>query len=421
MIKQSIRVDAIKIDNLMNQVGELVVSRSGFSQLFTEMRELQLLLKQSMKLNPAEMQKIKDLTNRINEATVSLGRVTSELQENVMKVRMLPIAQLFSRYPRLVHDLVKGSQKKVSLEIHGEDTELDKMVIEQIADPLVHIIRNAVDHGIEDVGERLQKGKSEEGMLRLEAYHESNFVVIEISDDGRGMDPEQIKAEALAKSFVDEEEVDGLNEQELLALIMRPGFSTASEVTHTSGRGVGMDVVKDNIEKLNGTIDIVSTIGAGVTFRIKIPLTLAIIPALLVRVQSELFTIPLPTVDETLRIKRDEISTIEGMEVYYLRENTVPLIRLAELFSMRQAAADPEELFVVIINTGARQVGLIVDELRAREEVVIKPLEDYLQEKSGFSGATILGDGSISLILDVYELVQLALGRYAIRSSTATA
>jgi two-component system chemotaxis sensor kinase CheA len=202
---------------------------------------------------------------------------------------------------------------------------------------------------------------------------------------------------------------------------MRPGFSTASEVTHTSGRGVGMDVVKDNIEKLNGTIDIVSTIGAGVTFRIKIPLTLAIIPALLVRVQSELFTIPLPTVDETLRIKRDEISTIEGMEVYYLRENTVPLIRLAELFSMRQAAADPEELFVVIINTGARQVGLIVDELRAREEVVIKPLEDYLQEKSGFSGATILGDGSISLILDVYELVQLALGRYAIRSSTATA
>jgi two-component system chemotaxis sensor kinase CheA len=338
-----------------------------------------------------------------------------------MKVRMLPIAQLFSRYPRLVHDLVKSTQKKVSLEIHGEDTELDKMVIEQIADPLVHIIRNAVDHGIEDVGERLQKGKSEEGMLRLEAYHESNFVVIEISDDGRGMDPEQIKAEALAKSFVDEEEVDGLNEQELLALIMRPGFSTASEVTHTSGRGVGMDVVKDNIEKLNGTIDIVSTIGAGVTFRIKIPLTLAIIPALLVRVQSELFTIPLPTVDETLRIKRDEISTIEGMEVYYLRENTVPLIRLAELFSMRQAAADPEELFVVIINTGARQVGLIVDELRAREEVVIKPLEDYLQEKSGFSGATILGDGSISLILDVYELVQLALGRYAIRSSTATA
>ncbi|MGD9187927.1 MAG: chemotaxis protein CheA, partial [Desulfobacteraceae bacterium] len=421
MIKQSIRVDSTKIDSLMNQVGELVVSRSGFAQLFAEMRDLQLTLKQSMKLNSSEMQKVKEITNRINEATISLGRVTSELQENVMKVRMLPIAQLFSRYPRLVHDLVKSTQKKVSLEIHGEDTELDKMVIEQIADPLVHIIRNAVDHGIEDVSERLQKGKPEEGTLRLEAYHESNYVVIEISDDGRGMDPEQIRARALEQSFVDDQEVESYNEQELLALIMRPGFSTAKEVTTTSGRGVGMDVVKDNIDKLNGTIDIQSTIGAGVTFRIKIPLTLAIIPALMVRVESELFTVPLPTVDETLLIRNDEISTIEGMEVYYLRENTVPLIRLAELFNMRSTTVDPDELFVVIVNTGAKQVGLVVDQLKAREEVVIKPLEDYLQEKSGFSGATILGDGSISLILDVPEIVQLALGQYIRRTSAATA
>ncbi len=421
MLKQSIRVDAVKIDSLMNQVGELVVSRSGFAQLFSEMRELQVALKQSMKLDSSEMQKIKEITNRINEATVSLSRVTSELQENVMKVRMLPIAQLFSRYPRLVHDLVKSTRKKVSLEIHGEDTELDKMVIEQIADPLVHIIRNAVDHGIEDVSERLQKGKPEEGTLRLEAYHESNYVVIEISDDGRGMDPEQIKARALEQSFVDDEEIESYNEQEVLALIMRPGFSTAREVTTTSGRGVGMDVVKDNIEKLNGNIDILSTIGAGVTFRIKIPLTLAIIPALMVRVGSELFTIPLPTVDETLRINRNDISTIEGMEVFYLRENTVPVIRLAELFGMRSAMVDRDELFVVIVNTGAKQVGLVVDQLKAREEVVIKPLEDYLQEKSGFSGATILGDGSISLILDVPEIVQLALGHYIRRSRTVTA
>jgi two-component system chemotaxis sensor kinase CheA len=235
------------------------------------------------------------------------------------------------------------------------------------------------------------------------------------------MDPEQIRASALEQSFVDEEEIESYNEQELLALIMRPGFSTAREVTTTSGRGVGMDVVKDNIDKLNGTIDIESTIGAGVTFRIKIPLTLAIIPALMVRVESELFTIPLPTVDETLLIRSDEISTIEGMEVYYLRENTVPLIRLADLFNMRSTTVDPDELFVVIVNTAAKQVGLVVDQLKAREEVVIKPLEDYLQEKSGFSGATILGDGSISLILDVPELVQLALGQYIRRTSTATA
>jgi two-component system chemotaxis sensor kinase CheA len=421
MIKQSIRVDAAKIDGLMNQVGELVVSRSGFAQLFAEMRDLQFVLKQSLKLNASEMQKVKEITNKINEATISLGRVTSELQENVMKVRMLPIAQLFSRYPRLVHDLVKNTNKKVSLEIHGEDTELDKMVIEQIADPLVHIIRNAVDHGIEDVGERLQKGKSEEGTLRLEAYHESNYVVIEISDDGRGIDPDQIRARALEQSFVDDQEIESYNEQEILALIMHPGFSTARQVTTTSGRGVGMDVVKDNIEKLNGTIDILSRVGAGVTFRVKIPLTLAIIPALMVRVESELFTIPLPTVDETLRIHRDDISTIEGMEVYYLRENTVPLIRLAELFNMRSATVDPDELFVVIVNTGAKQFGLVVDQLKAREEVVIKPLEDYLQEKSGFSGATILGDGSISLIVDVPELVQLALGQYISRTSAVTA
>ncbi len=419
MLKQSIRVDAAKIDVLMNQVGELVVSRSGFMQLINDMRELQFFLKQTQKLDQKEMHWVKEITNRISDATASFGRVTSDLQENVMKVRMLPIAQLFSRYPRLVHDLVKGTQKKVSLEIRGEETELDKMVIEQIADPLVHIIRNAVDHGIEDVTERQQKGKAEEGTLRLEAYHESNYVVIEISDDGRGIDAGQIKNSAIKGGFANLEEVENMGEQELLTLIMRPGFSTAKAVTHTSGRGVGMDVVKDNIEKLNGTIDIVSTIGAGVTFRIKIPLTLAIIPALLVRVASELFTVPLPSVDETLRVSQDEISTIEGLEVFYLRENAIPLIRLSRVFKMASSNDDQDEHFVVVVNSGAKQVGLVVDELRSRQEVVIKPLEDYLQEKSGFSGATILGDGSISLIIDVSELIQLALGQHAEQAKLA--
>jgi two-component system, chemotaxis family, sensor kinase CheA len=211
-----------------------------------------------------------------------------------------------------------------------------------------------------------------------------------------------------------------MGEQELFTLIMRPGFSTAAEVTHTSGRGVGMDVVKDNIEKLNGTIDIVSTIGTGVTFRVKIPLTLAIIPALLVRVANEIFTIPLPSVDETLRVNRSEISIIEGVEVYSLRDNTVPLIRLSRLFKMAASGPEREDLFVVVVNTGGRQIGLVVDEFKARQEVVIKPLEDYLQEKSGFSGATILGDGSISLIIDVPELVQLALGQHAEQIKLAT-
>ncbi|RJQ85281.1 MAG: chemotaxis protein CheA [Desulfobacteraceae bacterium] len=418
LLKQSIRVDAAKIDTLMNQVGELVVTRAGFSQLFSDMREFQLMLKQAQKLDGKESQAIKELTNRINAATVALGRITSELQENVMKVRMLPIAQLFSRYPRVVHDLVRNTQKQVTLDIRGEETELDRMVIEQISDPLIHIIRNAVDHGIEPVQERQRKGKPETGTLRLEAYPEGNYVVIEVSDDGRGIESEKIKSRALAKGFVEAGEIESMSEAEITALIMRPGFSTVDEVTHTSGRGVGMDVVKDHIEKLNGIIDINTTPGRGTLFRIKIPLTLAIIQALMVRVAGETLTIPLSVVDETIRINRDEIGTLEGMEVFYLREQAVPLIRLDQVFKM-DTRQDAREVFVVVVNTGSRKVGLIVDQLKGREEVVIKPLEDYLQDKSGFSGATILGDGSISLILDVSDLVHLAVDQHMRRVKAA--
>jgi two-component system, chemotaxis family, sensor kinase CheA len=418
--KSSIRVDASKIDVLMNQVGELVVNRAGFTQLINEMRSLQFFLKQTQKLNRDEMQQIKLMLNRISDATLTLGRVTSELQENVMKVRMLPIAQLFSRYPRLIHDLMRSMNKNVDLEVLGEETELDKMVIEQIADPLVHIIRNAVDHGIEDIEERRRKGKNETGKLRLEAYHEGNSVVIEVSDDGRGIDPAKIRTHALDKGFSSAKELNEMNDQEILTHIMRPGFSTAEQITHTSGRGVGMDVVKECIDKINGSIEIISTLGSGTCFRIKIPLTLAIIPALLVRVAEDVFTIPLANVDETIRVRKNEISTIEGVEIYYLRETTVPLVRLAKVFSMPVKRSNRDELFVVIINAGGKRVGLVVDELHAREEVVIKPLEDYLQEKSGFAGATILGDGSISLILDVFELVNLSINQHARRSEITT-
>jgi two-component system, chemotaxis family, sensor kinase CheA len=411
MVKQSIRVDAAKIDALMNQVGELVVTRAGFNQLFFDMREFQLLVKQSPKIDGKVDQTIKELTNRINAATVSLARITSELQDNVMKVRMLPIAQLFSRFPRVVHDLVRNTTKQVELDIRGEETELDRMVIEQISDPLMHIIRNAVDHGLETVAERQRKGKPEAGTLRLEAYHEGNSVVLEIHDDGRGIDVEKIKVRAAEKGYATSAELEAMNRDEIIAFIMRPGFSTADEVTHTSGRGVGMDVVKDHIEKLNGTITIDSSAERGALFRIKIPLTLAIIQALMVGVSGEIFTIPLSAVDETLRIRSNEISSIEGMEVYYLREHALPLIRLDRIFKMAPAKQE-QEIFVVVVNTGNRQVGLVVDQLKGREEVVIKPLEDYLQEKSGFSGATILGDGSISLILDVGDIVHLAVNQH---------
>ncbi|MDJ0990404.1 MAG: Hpt domain-containing protein [Desulfobacterales bacterium] len=418
ILKQSIRVDAAKIDALMNQVGELVVSRAWFAQLFSEMRELQQSLKQRFKLDTREMKQVKGLTFRLSEATVALGRVANELQEGVMKVRMLPIAQLFNRYPRLVFDLVRDTDKQVALDIRGEETELDKMVIEEISDPLIHIIRNAVDHGVEPVEERQRQGKPEAATIRLEAYHEGNHVVIEIADDGRGLDIDRIRAKALAGNFATRDELDRMTPKELSGLIMLPGFSTAEKITHTSGRGVGMDVVKKNIEKLNGTIEIDTTPGVATRFRIKIPLTLAIIPALLIKVRGELFTIPLATVEETLRIGEEHISTIEGVEVMQLRENTLPLVRLDGLFRMNAAGA-LDRAFVVVVSTGLKRVGLVVDELLGQEEVVIKPLEDYLQERSGFSGATILGDGRISLILDVYELVNLSIDREAQKKAKA--
>jgi chemotaxis protein histidine kinase CheA len=415
LVKHTLRVDARKIDALMNQVGELVVSRAWFSQLYHEMRELQRHLHENVRLNQREMKPVRALTFKISEATVALGRVANELQEGVMKVRMLPIAQLFNRYPRLVRDLVHDlkQKKQVRLEIVGEETELDKMVIEEISDPLIHIIRNAVDHGCETVDERRKARKPDECTLKLESYHESNHVVIEISDDGRGINPAVVKRKAVEKKFFTQDELDRMTPRELMSIIMKPGFSTAAEVSKTSGRGVGMDVVKKNVEKLNGTIEIDSKPGVGTRFRIKIPLTLAIIQALLVRVGSDMFTIPLAAVEETLRVFEDEISVIEGVEVIHLRDSTLSLLRLSEIFNIPSQATDLRKAFVVVVSTGMRQVGLVVDALIGQEETVIKPLVDYLQENSGFSGATILGDGRISLILDVYELVNMSIGRLA--------
>jgi chemotaxis protein histidine kinase CheA len=416
-LSQSVRIDADKIDTLINQVGELVVSRAFFSQLYNEMRSFEHYLKQNAIIEKKDLKQIKGLTYRLNEATLALGRVANELQDKVMRVRMLPISQLFNRYPRLVHDLVKGVDKKVKLEILGEDTELDRMVIEKIADPLIHIIRNSIDHGIETTTERISKGKPAVGTLRLEAYHESNHVVIKIIDDGRGINLEKIKTKALEKQLLNRDEIERMSERELTSLIMQPGFSTASQVTHTSGRGVGMDVVKKNVEKLNGTLEIESKFGIQTQIRIKIPLTLAIIPALLVRIGHDLFTIPLSTVDETIRVYKHELTNIEGIEVIHLRNENIPLLRLAEVFNI-SSNNNTEKDFVVIVKTSSTRVGLVVDTLLGQEEVVIKPLEDYLQESTGFSGATILGDGRISLILDVYELVSLCKDKQARKNAT---
>ena len=408
---QSIRVDANKIDVLMNQVGELVVSRAGFSQLHHEMRNLKQRLSKEERIDKRLSKQISQMTLRLYEATSSLGRAANELQEGVMRIRMLPVARLFNRYPRLIHDLVRDGDKKVDLEIRGEDTELDKMVIEKISDPMIHIIRNAIDHGIENSADRKNAGKPEMAKLIIEAYHESNHVVIEVTDDGRGIDPKNIKEKVLEKKLMDPVELDRLMDRDILSLITKPGFSTTDKITHTSGRGVGMDVVKKNIEKLNGTVEIDSISGKETRIRMKIPLTLAIIPALLVGVETELFTIPLSTVEETIKVNVKDMESIEGNEVIYLRNQTIPLIRLNRVFNMSETNADSKTVFIVIVSNGMNQMGLVVDTMLGQEEVVIKPLEDYLQERSGFSGATILGDGRISLILDIYDLLNISIAK----------
>lgn len=418
-IRKSVRVDADKIDTLMNQVGELVVDRSYFFQLMTEMRNLQRHLKDTLGLEQKEVKMLRTFTYRLGEAIASLGRTSNDLQEGVMKMRMLPISQIFNRYPRLVHDLTRNSDKKVNLVVKGEDTELDRMIVEELSDPLIHIIRNAVDHGLESGAERQAKGKDSEATLVLEAYQESNHIVIEVTDDGKGIDPEKIRQKAIEKGLYTAEEMARFSRNEIIALIMTAGFSTADKITGTSGRGVGMDVVKKNIEKLNGTLEIDSKVGVGTQMRLKIPLTLAIIHALMVRVRDDLYTIPLANVDETVRIFKDETSTVEGVEVIHLRGETLPIFRLSTLFG-QQRADDRDKSFVVIVSVGGTRTGFVVDELLGQEEVVIKPLADYVQDKSGFSGATIIGDGRISLILDVYEMVRMTANKQAKRQKEQT-
>ncbi|VAX11003.1 Signal transduction histidine kinase CheA [hydrothermal vent metagenome] len=411
-IKKSVRVDADKIDALMNQVGELVVDRSYFLQLFNEIHDLQHHFKETLGLEQQEVKRIRTFAYRLGEAIASLGRTSGELQEGIMKMRMLPVSHIFNRYPRLIHDLTRNSGKQVNLVVKGEDTELDRMIVEEVSDPLIHIIRNAVDHGIENTADRAKAGKPEKGTLILEAYQESNHIVIEVTDDGRGIDPEKIRKKALEKGMYSHEELHGFGMDELIPLILTAGFSTADKITGTSGRGVGMDVVKNNIEKLNGTLEIDSKYGVGTQMRLKIPLTLAIIHALMVRVSGEMYTIPLANVDETVRVFDHEITMIEGIEVIHLRGQTLPIFRLATLFD-ENMTSQVDKSFVVIVNVAGQRTGFVVDELLGQEEVVIKPLDDYVQEKSGFSGATIIGDGRISLILDVYDLVRMTANRQA--------
>lgn len=385
----TIRVDTVRMDNLINLVGEMVITRTRLVQIGLDLK--------------AQYQ-MDDMVNNLNEANVYLGRLMNDLQESVMRLRMVAIGTVFSRFPRLVRDLAKKTGKEMELVLKGEDTELDKTVVEVIGDPLMHLIRNSIDHGIESPEERRAAGKPELGKIILDAYHEGNHIAILISDDGAGLDLVKIRNLAISRGLVGEKEE--LSDSDISNLIFLPGFSTAEKVTDISGRGVGMDVVKKALNNLGGMVDITTRQGKGTTFTIRLPLTLAIIQALLVEVGEEIYAVPLTSVLETLLVDRVDIKTVGGLPMVQLRGNTLPLISLQEKFDLPTPETASNEVFVVVVGFGDKVLGLIVDELRGQQEVVIKSLGDFLNNLPGIAGATILGDGKVTLILDIGSLIQ---------------
>jgi two-component system chemotaxis sensor kinase CheA len=390
----NIRVDVSLLDKLMNLVGELVLARNQILQFSSTQQDTSFL----------------NTSQRLN-------LITTELQEGVMKTRMQPIGNIWSKFPRVVRDLATSCGKQVNIEMEGKETELDKTIIESIKDPLTHLVRNAVDHGIETPEKRQASGKSPEGHLFLRAFHEGGQVNIEISDDGAGIDLERVKQKALEKGLVAPDQASRLSDRELLNLLFLPGFSTAEKVTNVSGRGVGLDVVKTNIEKIGGTVDIQNRLGQGTTLKIKIPLTLAIIPALIVTSAGDRYAIPQVSLLELVRLEGEQarkgIEMIHGAAVYRLRGKLLPLVNLnhelcVEESGLERQTAEHAAVNIVVLQADDRQFGLVVDEINDTEEIVVKPLGKQLKGISTFAGATIMGDGQVALILDVLGLAQRA-------------
>ena len=349
---------------------------------------------------------LKNLSVKFRSSTQNLGRIAGELQEGVMKIRMVPINQIFSRFPRVVRDLQRDLNKKVNLVIEGEDTELDKTVIDDLLDPVMHCVRNSVDHGIEEPKVRLAAGKPEEGTLLLKASNEGNQIIIDIADDGAGINVDKVKQKAISKGLIHPNKI--ISDQEAYQLIFLPGFSTADKISNVSGRGVGLDVVKTMIEKLNGTVSVSSEHGKGTKFSIRLPLTLAIIQGLLVRVGKEVYSIPIASVIESQRVKIEDISTIDNYEVLNVRNEVISILRLSRLFNIKETE-NKEYSFVVIVGSEEKKIGVMVDALIGEEDVVIKPLRDQFTNSPGIAGASVLGDGSVSLIIDVRQLLELGV------------
>ena len=380
---QSVRVDIEKLDTLMNLVGELVTNKVRLEQI--------------------------GMTHRLTELTETLeqmDRVTTDLQSVVMKVRMVPVSQVFNRFPRMVRDLAKELNKDINLTIEGEDTELDRTVIDEIGDPLMHLLRNSLDHGVEHPDEREAKGKPRTGEVGLIARHEGNNVVIMVTDDGSGINADKIRNKAVEKGMISREDADALPDADAVRLIFLPGFSTAETITDVSGRGVGMDVVRSKIESLGGHVDVETKIDEGSVFKIKLPLTLAIIQAMLVKVQDEMYAIPLGSIDSTLNITPDDIKTVQNKEVIVLRGQIIPIARLSEVLSVPQGQSNEEDdIFVVVVYVGDRKIGIVVDNLIGQQEIVIKTLGKLLSGLKMLAGATVLGDGHVAMILDVSALM----------------
>lgn len=443
-----LRVDSKRVDNLMNLVSETVITKAVFNQTGLQLADLQLRL-QSLNAIYKEKQRhvlevipklIEDVQNgvsskeirqSVNEevgglsgwfdgfenefkttaskfrsSTQNLGRIASELQEGVMKIRMVPIGTIFNRFPRVVRDLSRDLGRKVDLVIEGEETELDKTVVDDLLDPIMHCVRNSVDHGIETPEERRKQGKDETGKLILKASNEGNMIVIDIIDDGQGIEVEKVREKAIKKGLISPNKA--LSNQEAYNLIFLPGFSTSDKISSVSGRGVGLDVVKTMVEKLKGTITITSERGKGSKFSIRLPLTLAIIQGLLVRVGKEVYSIPIANVIESQRVKRDSINTIDNYEVLNVRNEVISILRLSRLFNIHNSDQN-EYCFIVIVGSQEKKIGVMVDALVGEEDVVIKPLRDQFTTSPGIAGASILGDGSVSLIIDVSQLLELGV------------
>ncbi len=392
-VEQTVRVDVRRLDHLMNLIGELVLGKNRLIRIYSDMEE---------------RYDGEKFLEELNQVVSSISAVTTDLQLAVMKTRMQPVGKVFNKFPRMVRDLSRELGKSIELIIEGEETELDKSIVEEIGDPLIHIIRNSCDHGIEPLEERKRLNKPETGKVQLSAYNEGNHIVIKISDDGKGLDPAMLKEKAVEKGVISERDAESMSDREAFNLIFKPGFSTAKTVSNVSGRGVGMDVVKTNIEKLNGIIEIDSEVGVGTTQKLKIPLTLAIIQALLVGVQEEYYAIPLSSVLETVRISQDEIYTVDGKSVLRLRDEVLSLVRLSDIFKVDAILESNSDVYVVIIGLADQKIGVIVDYLIGQEEVVIKSLGYYLKNTRGIAGATVRGDGKITLIVDVGAMMDMA-------------